>query len=374
MRELRPLEDPGARRARGARPRAGVVPGRGDRHAGRGPDPGAVHRRRQPGAVDARRRPARRGAGRARLHDQRRQLAQRDDPPRRRHPARACRRSSSRTTTTCIWIFAVGSAAQLLARRSSRPTDGRPEEWEILIRLAGACLGQDAADVDVAAIDDGFFDVLADDPRLRRRRRSGRGTTTAGPSGMLDLTLRTGPFGDRYGEEPDGLTLEQAEGRAARHRPRPDRAARSPRCSRPPTGRSHLAPPLHHRRPAPAGGAPRPARRRPRAGQPPPPALEQLVDAQRQGAREGQGPLHAAGAPRRRRRATASPTATLATVTLRGGHDRGAGRGHRRTSGPAWSRCPHGWGHDKAGHPARRSPTSTPGSTATSSPPAPSST
>ena len=44
----------GARRARGARPGAGVVPGRGDRHAGRGPDPGADHDRRQPGAVDAR--------------------------------------------------------------------------------------------------------------------------------------------------------------------------------------------------------------------------------------------------------------------------------------------------------------------------------
>ena len=36
-------------RARGARPGAGVVPRRGDRHAGRGPDQGADHDRRQPG-------------------------------------------------------------------------------------------------------------------------------------------------------------------------------------------------------------------------------------------------------------------------------------------------------------------------------------
>jgi anaerobic selenocysteine-containing dehydrogenase len=28
---------------------------------------------------------------------------------------------------------------------------------------------------------------------------------------MLDLTLRTGPFGDRYGEHPDGLNLEKLE-------------------------------------------------------------------------------------------------------------------------------------------------------------------
>ncbi len=29
-----------------------------------------------------------------------------------------------------------------------------------------------------------------------------------GPERMLDLTLRTGPFGDRYGENPGGLTLD----------------------------------------------------------------------------------------------------------------------------------------------------------------------
>ena len=51
----------------------------------------------------------------------------------------------------------------------------------------------------MAAIDDGFFDVLAsvhglDGPALRERYDEG------GPERMLDLTLRTGPFGDRYGE------------------------------------------------------------------------------------------------------------------------------------------------------------------------------
>ena len=29
-----------------------------------------------------------------------------------------------------------------------------------------------------------------------------------GPERILDLTLRTGPFGDRYGENPGGLTLD----------------------------------------------------------------------------------------------------------------------------------------------------------------------
>ena len=97
---LRPLAQPRARRARGARPGAGVVPRRGDRDPGRRADQGAGHDRRQPGDQRARRRAARRGAARARVHDQRRQLAQRDDAPRARDPARVSRRSSSRTTTS----------------------------------------------------------------------------------------------------------------------------------------------------------------------------------------------------------------------------------------------------------------------------------
>lgn len=83
----------------------------------------------------------------------------------------------------------------------------RPHEWEILIRLTGLCTGTPAEEVDVAAIDDGFFDYLAftrglDGATIRRHYEDG------GPERMLDLTLRTGPFGDRYGENPGGLTLE----------------------------------------------------------------------------------------------------------------------------------------------------------------------
>lgn len=108
-----------------------------------------------------------------------------------------------------IWQFAVGSGANY-SPPIFPPTDGRPHEWEILIRLAGACTGQPAAEVDVAAIDDGFFDVLAsvhglDGPTLRE------GYDEGGPERLLDLTLRTGPFGDRYGEDPDGLTLDKVK-------------------------------------------------------------------------------------------------------------------------------------------------------------------
>ncbi len=65
-----------------------------------------------------------------------------------------------------------------------------------------------AEDVDVAAIDDGFFDYMAftkglDGAEIRKLYDAG------GPERILDFTLRTGPFGDGYGKNPDGVTLEK---------------------------------------------------------------------------------------------------------------------------------------------------------------------
>lgn len=107
-----------------------------------------------------------------------------------------------------IWMFAVRSGAKYSA--PVFPTEDRPGEWEILIRLAGACLGVPMADFDVAAIDDGFFDVLAmahgvDGEAARTHYDEG------GPMRLLDLQIRSGPFGDRYGEVPGGLTLAKVQ-------------------------------------------------------------------------------------------------------------------------------------------------------------------
>jgi anaerobic selenocysteine-containing dehydrogenase len=108
-----------------------------------------------------------------------------------------------------IWQFAVGSGAKWSAPIFP-PTDGRPEEWEILIRLAGACLGMGSNDLDVAGVDDAYFDGLCafhglDGPTIRERYDHG------GPERLLDLSLRVGPFGDRYGEVPGGLTLDEVK-------------------------------------------------------------------------------------------------------------------------------------------------------------------
>jgi len=117
-----------------------------------------------------------------------------------------------------LWMFAVRSAA-----RWSPPvfpvTPGRPAEWEILLRLAGALLGTPADQVDVAGLDDAYFagvvGVLttsagtplhgrsADEVLARARGR--------GPERLLDLTIRMGPWGDDFGRRPDGLTLERVQ-------------------------------------------------------------------------------------------------------------------------------------------------------------------
>ena len=107
-----------------------------------------------------------------------------------------------------ILNFAINSIANYSAPVFARADPDAPEEWEILIRLTGLCTGTPAEDVDVAAIDDGFFDYMAftqglDGAEIRTNYDHG------GPERILDLTLRTGPFGDRYGQNPDGLTLDK---------------------------------------------------------------------------------------------------------------------------------------------------------------------
>ncbi|WP_284234643.1 molybdopterin-dependent oxidoreductase [Mycobacterium antarcticum] len=111
-----------------------------------------------------------------------------------------------------ILNFAVNSIANYSAPVFAKADPDAPDEWELLIRLTGLCTGTPAEDVDVAAIDDGFFDYMCftqglDGAEIRAHYDSNG--PAGGPERTLDLTLRTGPFGDRYGQIPDGLTLEK---------------------------------------------------------------------------------------------------------------------------------------------------------------------
>jgi anaerobic selenocysteine-containing dehydrogenase len=121
------------------------------------------------------------------------------------------------------------------------PPPDRPREWEILARLAALVAGMKNDEIDVGELDDGYFGALCEakgvDPGEVMARYDHRG-----PERLLDLQIRTGPFGDRYGEVPDGLTLD-----AFRERPHGiDMGPMVPRLREllsTPSGRVELAPP-----------------------------------------------------------------------------------------------------------------------------------
>lgn len=113
-----------------------------------------------------------------------------------------------------FWSWAIRSAGKYTPTLFE-PEQGRPAEWQILLTLAALIQGQPAADIDTAALDQLFFSGLV--AMWTQREGSaieGRDaaeivaqTDAAGPERLLDFCLRTGPWGDAYGAEPDGLTL-----------------------------------------------------------------------------------------------------------------------------------------------------------------------
>ena len=116
--------------------------------------------------------------------------------------------------------FAVHNVANYSAPVLPLDTDDEgasgPDEWEIMLRLAGLLSGQGIhADVDgpvragarallAAAVRDEYGMVHGRDideleAMLGERR---------GPERLIDVMLRTGPYGDGFGADPDGLTLD----------------------------------------------------------------------------------------------------------------------------------------------------------------------
>jgi anaerobic selenocysteine-containing dehydrogenase len=126
---------------------------------------------------------------------------------------------------------------------------GEMHEWEILLRLANIAAGSGAAadphaldDVIVAGMVDkavrrGASNVAGRDPTELLERLSAR----RGPERILDLMLRTGPFGDGFGADPDGLSLDVLEDNPHGVDLGP-LAPRVPEVLRTPSGRIELAP------------------------------------------------------------------------------------------------------------------------------------
>jgi anaerobic selenocysteine-containing dehydrogenase len=98
------------------------------------------------------------------------------------------------------------------------PVDQRPE-WQTLLRLAGIVSGQGPT-ADVAALDDFValqrveHDVTAPASPIHGRDPAEIMAALAprrGPERLLDLMLRTGPYGDGFGAKPGGLSLAVLE-------------------------------------------------------------------------------------------------------------------------------------------------------------------
>lgn len=103
------------------------------------------------------------------------------------------------------------------------PADGELAEWRILLHLAAIAAGQrGATEADIDALDDQILAatvqraVTSPSSRIAHRdpedvfdllSSSGR----RGAARHLDLLLRAGPYGDHFGTEPDGVSLDLLE-------------------------------------------------------------------------------------------------------------------------------------------------------------------
>jgi anaerobic selenocysteine-containing dehydrogenase len=124
-----------------------------------------------------------------------------------------------------------------------RPVD-RPTEWEILLKLTAIATGRGAA-ADVHKLDD---EMAADDVR----RAAGPAADavlaalagTTGPDRLLELALRGGPYGDKFGLVPGGLTLAKLKAASPAGIDLGALEPRVPELLRTPSGKIELAPPL----------------------------------------------------------------------------------------------------------------------------------
>jgi anaerobic selenocysteine-containing dehydrogenase len=94
-----------------------------------------------------------------------------------------------------------------------------PDEWRTFLRLAGIVTGQ-GPNVDVDALDSMVVQTLIQRelaaPGSRVAGRDAAGLLEAleprsGPERIIDLMLRVGPYGDGFGADPQGLTLDMLE-------------------------------------------------------------------------------------------------------------------------------------------------------------------
>jgi anaerobic selenocysteine-containing dehydrogenase len=123
-------------------------------------------------------------------------------------------------------------------------TDGAPEEWQTMLKLATIARGE-GAQADANALDDAQFaeDALrlfGDNAAAVIHATSG----LKGPQRLLEVALRTGPYGDMFGMKPEGLTLAKVmASSSAGGIDLGELQPRIPEMLRTPSGKVELAPP-----------------------------------------------------------------------------------------------------------------------------------
>jgi anaerobic selenocysteine-containing dehydrogenase len=129
--------------------------------------------------------------------------------------------------------------------------EGQLPEWQVFARLALVAQGM-GADADPSVVDDLMASALVDSAvRDEAGPLAGRDPAEVmaalgdrrGPERLLDIMLRTGPYGDGFGANPDGLSLAVLEANPHGIDLGP-LEPRLPEVLRTPSGTVELAPPL----------------------------------------------------------------------------------------------------------------------------------
>lgn len=120
---------------------------------------------------------------------------------------------------------------------------GQPEEWQTLLRLAALIEGR-GRNVDLQDLDDAA--IAADVKRFAGDHADAVLAALGdqrGPERLIDLALRSGPYGDRFGLKPDGINLARVKA-APGGIDLGELKPRIPELLRTPSGRIELAPEL----------------------------------------------------------------------------------------------------------------------------------
>lgn len=113
-----------------------------------------------------------------------------------------------------FYALAVRNVANYSPPVLDRPAD-QPDEWETILRLASLLMGSSATpeQVNEAIVSEQIQKVVANPASPAFGVDTGivfdELADRSGPEKLLDLRLRSGPYGDGFGSNPDGLSLQK---------------------------------------------------------------------------------------------------------------------------------------------------------------------